>query len=258
VTDNYKQLTGIVTSVHKTGFNVCMHGETVFCILGSALKNKAGAVPVINDTVTMENRGGTYIITELAERRNYIGRYDFYKEREQVFAANIDTAFVITSANREFSENRVARFLALLNGKGVKPVIVLTKADLTEDLVGYEQRLSAAFPDITYVSVNSNDAKAVRGLLSYIERDGTALLLGSSGVGKSTIVNTLLGTIVAKTGDIQAVNRGNKGKHTTSYRAMYTMLDGRKIIDSPGIRIVGLREDSVAEENPYARKRVRR
>ena len=135
----------------------------------------------------------------------------------------------MTSANKEFSLNRIKRFSALLDGQDIKKIVVLTKSDLCSDINKY-----------TFdIAINAHQKDDVAKLLEFVPKGGTALLMGSSGVGKSTIINTLCG-LNLKTNTVQAERLGNKGKHTTSARTAYYLPDGRKIIDTPGIKIVGV------------------
>jgi len=218
-------MTGIVVSIHKTGCEVLIDGtdKPVFCLL------KCAELPVVNDGVNLEKREDKYFVKEILPRKNLIARYDFYKERHQGFAANIDVVFVVTSANREFSLNRVRRFLALCEGQDVRKVVVVTKVDLAKsipkiDIAGVEQ-----------ININALEQKDVWRL----KWSGTALMMGSSGVGKSTILNTLCG-LNLKTREVQGDRLANKGRHTTSARTMYFLKDGRRIVDTPGVRIVGV------------------
>ena len=230
--NNVGNIYGEVVSVHKTGCFVNIKGHQHFCLVKSAEK------PVVNDKVILKQREDKWFIMDITERKSFVARYDFYKERYQGFAANVDTAFIVTSANKEFSENRISRFLALLQGQEIRKVIVLTKTDLAPSVIEYEKSLGC-FEGVEQVLINAKNASDVFKLLKFLKAGGTALLMGSSGVGKSTIINTLCG-LELKTNDVQSERLGNKGKHTTSARIMYYLPDGRKIIDTPGIKIVGI------------------
>jgi ribosome biogenesis GTPase len=230
---------GAVVSIHKTGCEVLIEkmDKPVFSLI------KCDELPVVNDSVILEKREDKYFVKEILPRKNLIARYDFYKERHQGFAANIDTVFVVTSANREFSLNRVKRFLALCDGQDVRKVVVVTKVDLTKDVP------KVNLPDVEQININSLDVKDV-GKLKW---NGTALMMGSSGVGKSTILNTLCG-LKLKTREVQGDRLANKGRHTTSARTMYFLEDGRRIIDTPGVRIVGIKGEVAETRRGRARK----
>jgi len=220
-------MTGVVVSVHKTGIEVKLD-EVVFCL------NKCSELPVVNDNVLLEKREDKYFVMEVLPRRNLIARYDFYKERHQGFAANIDTVFVVTSATKEFSMNRIRRFLALCGD--VRKVVVVTKVDIGS---------APKIPGVEQVNINALNPNDVTKL----KWKGTALMMGSSGVGKSTILNTLCG-LNLKTREVS----GDKGKHTTSARTMYFLDDGRRIIDTPGVRIVGVEGENTETRRARVRK----
>lgn len=243
---NQNELTGTVLSVHKTGYDVNVNGKPHFCITNNSFK--ADSKPVVNDSVTLEKSSDQYIITNILKRKNFIARYDFYKEAEQGFAANIDTLFVVTSANREFNVNRITRFLAIAGDQDIRKVIVLTKIDLTKDTKPYLNKLKSKFGNAEHILLNATLKSDVDKLLAYIPKEGTALLTGSSGVGKSTTINSLC-ALNLKTRAVQDERLGNKGKHTTSARTLYFLADGRKIIDMPGVRIVGV-EKHTADNSP--------
>jgi len=231
-------MNGIVTSVHRTGCETFIDGlgKPVFCLL------KCDELPVVNDKVTIEKREDKYFVVGILPRRNLIARYDSCKDRHQGFAANVDTVFIVTSANREFSKNRIQRFLALCEGQDVRKVVVVTKIDIAGEIP------SIAIDGVEQININALDVDDVKKLVW----KGTALLMGSSGVGKSTILNTLCG-LNLKTREVQADRLANKGRHTTSARTMYFLPDGRRIVDTPGVRIVGV--EGIVGENRRGRGR---
>jgi len=151
----------------------------------------------------------------------------------QSIAANVDTLFIVTSANRDFNVARLERYLAIAHDAGAFPVIVITKADLTEsieDFVGPSSKLS---PGVLVESLDARDPEQVAVLRSWCEEGQTVALLGSSGVGKSTIINTLSGsdqhTKAAREDD-------QRGRHTTTSRSMHKLEDGGWLVDTPGMR----------------------
>jgi len=202
----------------------------------------------VGDRVELVQRDEQYIIVDVLPRKNFIARYDHHKGKYQGFAANVDVMFVVTSANREFSPNRIRRFLALCGNQDVKKMIVLTKVDLAKNTVkDFIQTIEKQFAGVGYVAINALCPEQVQLLLKHVKRGQSMLLLGSSGVGKSTIINTLCGMNLA-VNEVKGGKHFNKGRHTTSSRNMYYTPCGRRIIDVPGVRIVGV-ESEVAKSS---------
>ncbi|MFW2405765.1 MAG: ribosome small subunit-dependent GTPase A [Gammaproteobacteria bacterium] len=174
-------------------------------------------------------------IERVLERRSVFRRIAAGDKAEiQLIAANIDILFVVTSCNEEFKESRLERYLALAVEAGVIPVVVLTKIDLAEDPDSYVERARKVQPGIPVESVNALDSGTFAGVKAWIERGSTIALVGSSGVGKSTLLNSLAESKIAATKAIRIDDQ--KGRHTTSHRALFRLADGGLVIDVPGIR----------------------
>jgi len=156
--------------------------------------------------------------------------------RPQVFASNVDTALLVMGLDADFSPRRLERYLALVQGSGVEPVVVLSKADLSGDAVG--QRLDTLHtrmpPGLNIVAINALDASAVAPLAPWLGAGQTLVMLGSSGAGKSTLTNTLLGAAVQDTGGVRAGD--GRGRHTTTVRSLHLLPGGACVIDTPGVR----------------------
>ena len=167
--------------------------------------------------------------------------------RTQLIAANVDTLFIVTSCNADFNPARLERYIALALDAGVRPVIVLTKADLATDAADYAARARAVSPHIAAVlALNAKAADAVAALRAWCGPGQTVAFAGSSGVGKSTLVNGLTGLNIA-TQDIRADDA--KGRHTTTARALHQVPGGGLVIDMPGMRELALIDagDGIAE-----------
>lgn len=170
-----------------------------------------------------------------------LGRMNLFKRRapgdprkEQMIAANVDTLFIVASCNQDFSVARLERYLVLAREVGVDPVVVLTKTDLTDTPETFAAAARAIEPGLQVETVNGRDPASVARLAAWCGKGETVALLGSSGVGKSTLVNTLRGSDSIAT---QAIRPGDDtGRHTTTVREMHRLDRGGWLLDTPGMR----------------------
>lgn len=156
---------------------------------------------------------------------------------QQLAAANVDTLFIVTSCNADFNAARLERYLVMANEAGTRPVIVLTKADTVDDPSVYADEAQRLQRDLPVVIVNARSPEAITPLMPWCGPGQTVALVGSSGVGKSTLVNTLAGhgtETAQKTGAIR--EHDAKGRHTTTARSLHEIASGGWVIDTPGIR----------------------
>jgi len=151
----------------------------------------------------------------------------------QSIAANVDTLFIVTSANRDFNVARLERYLAIAHDAGAFPIIVITKADLTDTPEDFVEPASKLSPGILVEPLDARDPAQVVVLSSWCGEGQTVALLGSSGVGKSTIINTLSGS---EQYTHQAREDDQRGRHTTTSRSMHKLEEGGWLIDTPGMR----------------------
>lgn len=154
--------------------------------------------------------------------------------RVQLMGANVDTLFVVTSCNSNFNLSRLERYLAMALDAGVEPLVILTKADLTEDAESFKAQARTLRSGLAVEAVNARDAGAIEILRPWCGTGQTMALVGSSGVGKSTLVNTLSRSAVQ---NVRAVREGDdKGRHTTTGRSLHLLPGGGLLLDSPGLR----------------------
>jgi ribosome biogenesis GTPase / thiamine phosphate phosphatase len=156
------------------------------------------------------------------------------KTDEQVIATNVDVAFLVSGLDQDFNLRRIERYLILTWESGANPVIVLNKADLCSNLEERLAEVAAIAPGVPIVALSALQQDGLTELLPYLQPGHTAVLLGSSGVGKSTLTNQLLGEAVQET---QAVRQGDaRGRHTTTHRELLPLPCGGLLIDTPGMR----------------------
>lgn len=153
--------------------------------------------------------------------------------QEQAIAANIDILFVITSCNDEFNESRLERYLTVAQTAGIEPVVVVTKCDLTDDAEAYRKRINDV-SDVPVALVNALDRSTMTDVETWLGAGKTIAMVGSSGVGKSTLLNTLAGVAVQDTGEIRETDQ--RGRHTTTHRSIHLLHNGALMLDTPGIR----------------------
>ncbi|MFO0565554.1 MAG: ribosome small subunit-dependent GTPase A [Polyangiaceae bacterium] len=197
--------------------------------------------PVTGDWVAVRP-GRDDVVECVLDRRTELGRKAAgRREARQVLAANVDVLFVTMGLDRDFNLRRLERYLTLANDGGVRPVVLLTKAGLCEDpeRMRAEAAQVAASIDVHYIDVLSGIAAAAP--LRYLGRGITAALVGSSGAGKSTLVNHLLGAERMRTRGVR--EHDDRGKHTTTVRELLQLPCGGAIIDTPGLRELGLWAD---------------
>ncbi|MCL4163305.1 UNVERIFIED_CONTAM: hypothetical protein GTU68_001473 [Idotea baltica] len=193
----------------------------------------------VGDWILAEPQTG--ILIRRLERHALLQRKTEGSRHPQLIAANVDTLFIVTSCNDDFNPARLERYLALANEASTNPVIVLTKADQTDDITPFIDAAAALQRGLEVVSLNAKTPQAVEILAPWCGSGQTITLVGSSGVGKSTLLNTLAdkhGEDAQLTGDIREDDA--KGRHTTTSRSLHKIAGGGLVIDTPGIRTLHL------------------
>ena len=234
-----------VVSVQRNALDtITEHGSLRVTLPGTMLQSGLATVAAVGDWVLVEP--DTARVARVLERQSVIARLAAGDEaRQQLIAANIDTLFVVTSCNEDFNVSRLERYFALAFEAHIEPVVVLTKADLCADVDMYLDQLRATAPRVVAVAVDATTRQDVHALAAWLAPGQTVAFVGSSGVGKSTLVNTLMGFGVQSTAGIREDDA--KGRHTTTSRQMLALPTGAWVIDTPGMRElkIGAAEDGV-------------
>ena len=180
----------------------------------------------------------TAIIHQLLPRRSlFVRKAAGTSKTEQVVAANIDTVFLCMSLNNDFNLRRLERYLAVAWESGAEPVVVLTKADLCADLPQKQREVEAIAMGVTILITSAMELEGYRQIMPYITEGRTVAFVGSSGVGKSTLINRLLGEERLAT---DGLRNDDKGHHTTTHRELLFLPGGAMVIDTPGMRELGM------------------
>jgi ribosome biogenesis GTPase / thiamine phosphate phosphatase len=219
-----------ICGVHRSGFTILSgHGEAHVVLPGRLVDT----TPTVGDWILVEHTAPR--IARLLERHSVISRLAAGREQhEQSIAANVDTLFIVTSCNEDFNASRLERYFALALEARVEPVIVLTKADLCGDPEIYAQHAQTISARASVVTTNATSGDSCGALAPWLGAGQTVAFVGSSGVGKSTLINTLCGAQAQTTGGIR--EHDAKGRHTTTAREMLSLSGGAWVIDTPGMR----------------------
>ncbi len=221
-----------VTAVHRSGLSVLSSRGPGAVVLPHPLVEAESAVAV-GDWVLVEHEADR--VLRLMQRQSLIDRVAAGRDhRRQSIAANVDTLFIVSSCNDDFNLSRLERYLALAYEAGVEPVVVLTKADLSNEADDYVAEELGALGAVTVLAMNATGTAAVAQLAPWLEAGRTVAFVGSSGVGKSTLTNSLLGDASQHTQGIREDDA--RGRHTTPAREMFPTASGAWVIDTPGMR----------------------
>ena len=233
-----------VTAEHKGEYEVMgINGTYRAAVTGRRMATALGRddYPAVGDWVVVKNDiDDTKVITDILPRQTTLHKKRGGRDESRLIAANIDIALIVESTDRDYSLNRFERYLVLAREGGVKPVIVLNKSDLYAD-GAMEASIAAIherFGDVEVIATNTVTDAGVAQLVDYIQPGVTYCFVGSSGVGKSSLINKLLRQDSIATTEIS--EKTGRGMHTTTARQMYFTATGGIIIDNPGSREVGV------------------
>ena len=239
--NNYSEKLGRVSEVRKNSFVIYFDGKEVIAKLkGSFYGQDQDRLPVVGDDVKfIYNPSGDSVIQSVCERKSLIQRPDQAKTGVmQYMVANADYCFIVTSLNDDYNYNRIARYVSVALQGGVIPVVILTKADLCSNVGKYLKEVETISQNVRVHAVSALLNIGLEELDEYFIPGKTICLVGSSGAGKSTLINAVAGDEVMETGAIRESD--SKGRHTTTHRQMIRLKNGTFVIDTPGMREIGM------------------
>jgi ribosome biogenesis GTPase len=221
-------------------FRVYIDEGEIDAVTAGRLKHRArgrAELPAVGDWVAVrsrpeEDRG--VVLAVLPRQSAFTRRAAGDVTREQVVAANVDVVFVVMGLDRDYNVRRLERYLLMARESGASPAIVLTKPDLCPDLSVHLNEVTMLAGDVVAHVVNPRAGEGLERLREHLGPGRTAALLGSSGVGKSTIINRLVGADIRRTQEVRPAD--SRGRHTTMHRELVVLPDGGLIIDTPGMR----------------------
>ena len=241
---NYENLPGIparITAQHKERYEiVCAHGITHARLKTREYYVNQQDFPTTGDFVMINyiDNGDSQIIATLPRATFFSRREPGPIPRDQAVAANFDYVFIMQSLNQDFNPKRLERYLTLAWQSGATPVILLTKADLVEDYWDYLTQVERVATGVNTHVISAKNGQGIARLNAYLQPGKTVVFLGSSGVGKSSLVNTLAGKEIMAVSEIREDD--SKGRHTTTHRQLLLLPSGAMVIDTPGMRELGM------------------
>ena len=250
-TDN--TITARVIAVHKDRWQLHREQGDLYARLKTKEYYKGTELfPTVGDYVTVQyiENGDSQILATLPRKTVFIRREPGPVPREQAVAANFDYVFILQSMNQDFNPKRLERYLTLAWESGAEPVVILTKADLAEDPRSFVTAAESVAMGVAVHGVSAHTGSGLDRLSGYLQPGKTVVFLGSSGVGKSSLVNALAGEEIMT---VCAVREGDsRGRHTTTHRQLIRLESGAEIIDTPGMRELGMWEVSNGLTDAFA------
>ncbi len=218
--------------------------------LQDAQNNPAG-LPAAGDWVLVRPEGETCVVERILERRSVFKRKAAGRTSQtQILAANLDRVFITTSVGKDFNPRRIERYLMTVWDGGAQPIILLNKTDIHHDRAAIQNELDIVAVGVETIFISAESGEGFDRLLDFCETGKTIAFVGSSGVGKSTIINRLLGQNMQETSEIRA--NDERGRHTTVRQELIATQTGALLIDTPGIRELGIADEGDGLDMTFA------
>lgn len=248
-----KETMGRICEIQKNSYTIkFLEQELPAKLKGSFYTKESSELPVVGDYVTFSyNPMGESVILSVCERTSFLKRPDQAKTAvDQYMVANVDYVFIVTSLNGDYSYNRIARYVSIALSVNAIPVVLLTKSDLCSNPGRYVREVEELSEKVRVHAISAIYGIGLEELDEYLQAGKTICLLGSSGVGKSTLVNAICGQDIMQTSAIRESD--SKGRHTTTYRQLLTLPNGVTIIDTPGMREIGMADVADGIDDTFA------
>ncbi|MBQ6392196.1 MAG: ribosome small subunit-dependent GTPase A [Eubacterium sp.] len=232
---------GRISEVNRNSYTINFQGQEIAARLkGSFYEEDPEKLPVVGDYVTFQyNEQGDSRILSVGERKSFLQRPDQSKTGVmQYMVANVDYCFIVTSLNEDYNYNRIARYVSIALQGGAIPVVILSKSDLCANVGRYVREVESISDKVRVHAISALYNIGLEELNEYMSPGNTICLMGSSGAGKSTLINTITGQDTMKTSRIRETD--DKGRHTTTHRKLIELENGVCIIDTPGMREIGM------------------
>ncbi|QNR25349.1 ribosome small subunit-dependent GTPase A [Croceimicrobium hydrocarbonivorans] len=245
-----------VTAVHRDRYTLQDAERTYSAEITGNLRysvQDSSELPAVGDWVKAIPSGeDSAVIIEVLERSSLLKRKAVNKFGEsQSIAANLDQAFIVQAVGQDFNLNRLERYLAICNAAPITAILIISKVDLIskEELQSYIDKVKARHLDLEVLGFSNFDPESIAEIAQKMQAHKSYCILGSSGVGKSTLINALRANDQLKTQSIS--NSNQKGRHTTTHRELFILANGAIVIDTPGMREIGITDDASALEATF-------